>query len=513
MEAGKEVIKVKLSSIIPNRFQPRITFNEEELSELANSIKMYGILQPLILRPIGDKYEIIAGERRYKAATIAGLTEVPAILVNLDDQTSAELAIIENIQRKDLTAIEEAKSYKKLLDLGNLTQDQLAAKMGKKQSTIANKLRLLNLVPEAQEALLNNSISERHARSLLQMKDNVAKQREVLNKIMEGRLTVKETDDLIKSLMNVEPLGGVQSIELNNNQFNDNIFNPILTQTVPVSDINVNSNIETPSVEIPSIGQNMESLQSISEPIMTNDTININEISNPNLDIPTPMSSVSESPTESVPNFEIPIGLATESITTPLNNFNTFNVNSNVYNPVETPMENTFDKTQVIDINAIKEAAKEDPSMPEIPNYDGLLKVEETPKLEEIPQDIQVPKIGEPVTFGNKYFSSLEEEIADVNFGTPFQMQPIESAETILSSQPDLVNANINNFDFGQLNMTSGINNQETQPSKTNLEEAIDMVKEAVRNIQNKGIKIESQETDFSNEHQIIIRISKDPTA
>lgn len=146
MEVGKEVIKVRLSSIIPNRFQPRLAFNEDELNELASSIKMYGILQPLILRPIGDKYEIIAGERRYKAATIAGLTEVPAILVNLDDQTSAELAIIENIQRKDLTAIEEAKSYKKLLDLGNLTQDQLAAKMGKKQSTIANKLRLLNLV-------------------------------------------------------------------------------------------------------------------------------------------------------------------------------------------------------------------------------------------------------------------------------------------------------------------------------------------------------------------------------
>ena len=117
METGKEVVKINLNNIIPNRFQPRISFDEEALNELANSIKMYGILQPLILRPLGDKYEIIAGERRYKAATIAGLSEVPAILVNLDDKTSAELAIIENIQRKDLSAIEEAKSYSKLLDL------------------------------------------------------------------------------------------------------------------------------------------------------------------------------------------------------------------------------------------------------------------------------------------------------------------------------------------------------------------------------------------------------------
>lgn len=114
MKMNKEVVMVRLTDIIPNRFQPRLTFDEEALNELANSIREHGIIQPLILRDLGSKYEIIAGERRYKAATLAGLTEVPAIVGAMDDQTSAELALIENIQRKDLSAIEEAKSYKKI---------------------------------------------------------------------------------------------------------------------------------------------------------------------------------------------------------------------------------------------------------------------------------------------------------------------------------------------------------------------------------------------------------------
>ena len=134
MKMNKEVVMVKLSDIIPNRFQPRLTFDEEALNELASSIKEHGIIQPLILRDLGSKYEIIAGERRYKASTIAGLTEVPAIVGTMDDQTSAELALIENIQRKDLSAIEEAKSYKKILDMGNFTQEELAKRMGKSQS-------------------------------------------------------------------------------------------------------------------------------------------------------------------------------------------------------------------------------------------------------------------------------------------------------------------------------------------------------------------------------------------
>ncbi len=200
MQMNNEVVMVRLSDIIPNRFQPRLTFDEEALNELANSIKEHGIIQPLILRDLGSKYEIIAGERRYKASALAGLTEVPAIIGSMDDQTSAELALIENIQRKDLSAIEEAKSYKKILDMGNLTQETLAKRMGKSQSTIANKMRLLSLTNEVQVALMNNLISERHARCLLQVKDE-EKQKEILNKIITERMNVRDTDEYIKSTL------------------------------------------------------------------------------------------------------------------------------------------------------------------------------------------------------------------------------------------------------------------------------------------------------------------------
>ena len=193
---------VNIDYIIPNRFQPRLTFDEKSLNELASSIKEHGIIQPLVLRRLGDKYEIIAGERRYKAAQLAGLTEVPAIISNIDDNKSAEIALVENVQRRNLNSLEEAKSYKKILDKEGLTQDELAKKIGVSQSTIANKLRLLNLTSEAQDALMNDKISERHARSLLSVSDP-EKQKALLNKVISERLTVRQLDDEIKKESNL----------------------------------------------------------------------------------------------------------------------------------------------------------------------------------------------------------------------------------------------------------------------------------------------------------------------
>ena len=201
----KEIIEVALDDIIPNRFQPRLSFDEDALNELAKSIRQHGIIQPLVLRKVGNKYEIIAGERRYKASYIAGLTKVPAVVIDLNDNESAEVAIVENIQRKNLSPIEEAKSYKKLLDRGYLTQDELASRMGKTQGAISNKLRLLNLSQDVQDALLNNQISERHARSLLKL-ENEDEQLEILNKIINQRLNVRDTDNLIDSYINGEDI-------------------------------------------------------------------------------------------------------------------------------------------------------------------------------------------------------------------------------------------------------------------------------------------------------------------
>ena len=197
-EAG-QVRKLPIDDVLPNRFQPRIKFSESEVLALADSIKNHGVIQPILVRPIGDKFEIIAGERRYKASVMAGLKEIPAIVRQLDDKQSAELALIENVQRKDLTPIEEALSYKKILDMGYLTQEQLALKLGKKQSTIANKLRLLNLDEDVQNALLYEKISERHARSLLKL--DKEDQKEMLKRIINERLTVRQTDLEIQKLL------------------------------------------------------------------------------------------------------------------------------------------------------------------------------------------------------------------------------------------------------------------------------------------------------------------------
>lgn len=276
MQMNKEVVMVKLSDIIPNRFQPRLTFDEDALNELANSIKEHGIIQPLILRSLGNKFEIIAGERRYKASTIAGLTEVPAIVGVMDDQTSAELALIENIQRKDLTAIEEAKSYKKILEMGDFTQDELAKRMGKSQSTIANKMRLLSLTNEAQVALMNNLISERHARCLLQIKDE-DKQKEVLNKIISERMTVKDTDDYIKTMLGLphtqqnnkqpiiekpieEVINMPEEVASSMPKEDETLFNPnVYAQTKNVDFVNISDlNSENPLEEIDTLKVNSD---------------------------------------------------------------------------------------------------------------------------------------------------------------------------------------------------------------------------------------------------------------
>ena len=239
MQENNEIKYIDLVDIIPNRLQPRTEFDEDKLNELATSIKQYGIINPLLVRKVGNKYEIIAGERRFKAAKIVGLERVPVIISNMDERTSAEVAVIENIQRQDLSALEEARSYRKLLDQASITQEQLAAKMGKSQSTIANKMRLLNLCDEVQEALDNNQISERHARSLLQLK-NIDDQRNALEKIIKERLTVKATENLIKEILQAKTLNSEEeTISTSLPPTPDNFVNNIYgNDIVSIADLN-----------------------------------------------------------------------------------------------------------------------------------------------------------------------------------------------------------------------------------------------------------------------------------
>lgn len=236
------ILQVPIEDIIPNRFQPRLAFDDASLADLAKSIKEHGIIQPLVLRRKNDKYEIIAGERRYKAAKIAGLTSVPAIISNLDDNASAEVAIVENIQRKDLSAIEEAKSYQSLLDKGYMTQEDLAKKMGVSQSAISNKLRLLTLDESVQDAVVQEKISERHARTLLKVPSKET-QKVLLNKIITERLTIKQLEEEIKKL-NGDATPASSSVP-NNPPLEsiDNIMNSINNLSQPATTLNVATNV------------------------------------------------------------------------------------------------------------------------------------------------------------------------------------------------------------------------------------------------------------------------------
>lgn len=196
-----EVAQLPISKIVPNKYQPRNVFNDEKIVELSESIKEHGVIQPIVVRKFKDGYEIIAGERRYRASKLVGLDKVPAIIRDYDDKQSASIAIVENIQREDLTAIEEALAYKQLIDLHGITQAALAKQMGKSQSTVANKIRLLNLSDLVQQSVLERKITERHARALLVVKDE-ALQLQLLEKIIDKDLNVSQTEQLIEETLN-----------------------------------------------------------------------------------------------------------------------------------------------------------------------------------------------------------------------------------------------------------------------------------------------------------------------
>ncbi|MCY6372263.1 nucleoid occlusion protein [Clostridium ganghwense] len=190
--------------IIPNAYQPRKYFNEETISELAQSIEAYGIIQPLSVRKIGElKYELVAGERRLRAAKKLELKQVPVIVIEITDRDSAAIALLENLQRENLNYLEEAEAYHNLLKEHNYTQEQLANVIGKKQSTIANKMRLLKLDKEIRTILLENKLTERHARALLKLPD-VKLQKKVLKNVIKKSLNVKKTEELInKELLKI----------------------------------------------------------------------------------------------------------------------------------------------------------------------------------------------------------------------------------------------------------------------------------------------------------------------
>ena len=414
------IIEVSVEDIIPNRFQPRLAFDEKALKDLSESIKIHGIIQPLVLRKLNDKFEIIAGERRYKAACMAGLTKVPAIIKEIDDNKSAEIAVVENLQRKNLTAIEEAQSYKKILDKGYITQEELAARMGVSQPTIANKLRLLNLSQEVQDALLGNKISERHARSLLAITDQNI-QVQMLRRIISERLTVRQTDEEISKLLG-KPISSPISSEEKTNIFDTN---------------NTNNN---PTLEMPK--ENNTDL----EPIET--------FANPTL------------------------------------NDNIFNVNT----------------------DEIKSHSEDIIKTPEPANIDMLLKKEN--EIEDQRQFDPVPpkKINLEETEANVNMGDIvdESKVPFNPFIEPEKPEVMDFFTPSATPQPDINSSNSIINEFREMKAESSAVETPQQNTNSNFSTAINTSRDTINKLRNLGLNVESEEFDFEEMYQIIIKIKKD---
>ena len=215
IEEEKKSILIDINSIRPNSEQPRKAFDEEKILALSESIKQYGIIQPLVLNKIDDNYIIVAGERRWRAAKKAGITEVPAVIMNLSDKEILEISLIENIQRQDLNPIEEAIAYKKLMEEFSLTQEELSTRIGKSRTAITNTMRLMNLDPRVQEYIIDGVLSEGHGRALLGIIDKEL-QYKTAQKVIDEKLSVRQLEAIVKQL-------GKTKI---NKEKKDEIYNP-----------------------------------------------------------------------------------------------------------------------------------------------------------------------------------------------------------------------------------------------------------------------------------------------
>lgn len=463
------VVYLHLDDIIPNRFQPRQVFDEKALKELALSIKEHGVIQPIIVRNIGNKYEIIAGERRYKASAMAGLTTIPAIIRNLDDKESSKVALLENLQRKNLNPIEEAKTYQKILELDQMTQEELAKTMGKSQSSVANKLRLLSLTDEVQDALLNDKISERHARALLNAKD-AETQKKLLKEVIDNKLTVRELEERInpkeeltkndiEDLLNPNPVSAQIPSQTTT-------VNPFMNQQQPSAANDFNNSIgidySTPpkfiDYDIPNINDNLETT--------ANKSIDINAIKDnaKDINVEAPSKDVNEflkvtpkeEPKEPTGNFKFFSPIEEDKKDEPQQTSTT-----SVFNTPPISNNSSFINDNPFDLGTNTKDLKDSTST----SMDKLLA---------------------GVDQNNSSFQDKNIPPVDT-FNNPFAKNPIFSD-------------NIKSIEKEQAN---------NKPKYT-LNESINLIRETLRKIEESGFKVDSEEMDLVNNYQITIKIAKE---
>ena len=489
MNMDKEIVELFVDDIIPNRFQPREIFDEKALNELAASIKEHGVIQPIVVRTIGDKYEIIAGERRYKASVLAGKDTVPVIVKNLNDKDSAEIALIENIQRKNLTPIEEALSYKKILDMGYITQDELGSKLGKSQSSIANKIRLLNLSDEVQEALLENKISERHARSLLKL-DKQDLQNKVLDRIISERLTVRRTDEEIEKIKESDNASDTSDdsqklIERGEFIMNNNINEMPNTQPTGTS-FDIFGTYPAP-MPVPPV-----------EPAPAVPPMPVPPVEPAPAVAPMPVPPVEPAPAVAptpVPSVDIPAVEMSQPAT--IGGFS-FDANGNVVSVAEPS------PTQA-------SPSEPTPAVAPMP----VPPVEPTPAQEPV-VPVTAPIIEEPINMPQA--DPVQNVDGVFSFGTPSEVEtPSVDMPSVPPTEPTPEPVSVPELKMPEPIIITDYNkqydpvmpNQPVPQSKADFREVINAIRECSGKIEQYGYKIEVEEYDLLNMYQVIFKIEK----
>ncbi len=452
------------------------------------SIKEHGVIQPIIVRRVNDKYEIIAGERRYKASALAGLTKIPAIIRELDDKESSKVALLENLQRKNLNPIEEAKTYQKILEIDEMTQEELAKTMGKSQSSVANKLRLLSLSDEIQQALLQDKISERHARTLLNVKDP-KEQQDLLNEIINTKMTVRQLESKIKKEQ--PPNESLIQDTMISNPSLENIekkdSTPILKQ-----DNYISSNPLTPSFLIGAETQKEEPLliSSTGENLM-------NTKEEPELLINEEFSDKEkETSSQKFINFgEIDDTEDEES----------YQVNDGMLlGNVATTNDSSIDVHDLQDNIQNFSLPKKEASSADL---DSLLRINTDP----LPSN--APNSGENNNL--KFFSPAQEALKE--------SEKEEDSSGDYFKAPDLINVDIpgevattptNNVSLSQATYDSKNENQSVPSINFNpnhsIQDSVEMIREVIKKIEANGLKVDSDEMNLENSYQVIIKIDKE---
>ncbi len=510
MNMDKNIQEVPIEDIIPNRFQPRLSFNEEGLNELSDSIKQHGIIQPLVVRKLGDKFEIVAGERRYKAAVQAGLTKVPVILSDVDDNQSAEVALVENIQRRNLTAIEEAKSYKNLLDRGYLTQEQLASKMGVSQSSISNKLRLLNLDEEVQDALLNEKISERHARALLSI-ENKEEQKKWLKRIIEERMTVRQLDMELKRLTgnNGEEDEGIPLVSINpniddivNNAEDINVVrepHDVASMLIPEGGVKEEPKEEEPKQpeKMPNKFFNFLEDEEANMNVMEPDEI-LNNFQEEEISTTTPVEEPKQLEPE-IEKLEIldDLDLEEDTLLDPTEPTQAEPVHS---------LEDIFSSNQPLEIEEpITSPVQEGIENPNIadnaPEQEPITEQTISNEIEEVNQNNQ-PKNEEISPFKSIFFNNEEETST-----TPVETTPIIN-NTIEEVIPVVEEKLVDPMD-SVVTLEPDYEARQEELAGTDLKTAINVVRDTVENLEKRGFTVESEEADLEDLYHITIKIMK----